>query len=281
MNTEITSSHEHIDLPSLNKTNLLEEAISMKIQLNANKHTESIMSVFLDKLMGVTTKITILENTVAELQETNKIMNIELENCKKRNKKLSSNYDELCDEIYYMQKDISRVDQYSRRQNIDLSGIPKSIPHGKLKDKVIEILGKIWVVVKPEEIVAVHRLNGKRYPNVIIRFYDRNKVYACLKNKKELSRIKEYNLYMTENLCENYKSIYDECTKLKAEGKIKRLWTTNGVVNFKFKDDDEKVTKVFHILDLDDHFDDTEKIDDANVSDFDIFNDGWDPRYEW
>ena len=61
------------------------------------------------------------------------------------------------------------------------------------------------------------------YPNVIVRFFDRNKVYECLKKSKELSKLKDYKLFMTENLCENYKSIFDSC---------KRLWTTVEVVNF-------------------------------------------------
>ena len=82
---------------------------------------------------------------------------------------------------------------------------------------------------------------------------------------------------MTENLCENYKSIYDDCMQFKAEGKIKRLWTTNGVVHFKFKDDNEKLKKVFHILDLDEYIEDC----DVDLSDYDEFNDGWDPRQNW
>ena len=119
MNTHILSSQEHkheqIDLSPLNKTNLLQDARSMKNQLNSNKITEIVMSIFLDKLIAVTTKVIIHENFVAQLQVANKQMNTELTNCTKRNKKLFSNYNELWDEMYYVQKDISRIDQYSRR----------------------------------------------------------------------------------------------------------------------------------------------------------------------
>ena len=39
--------------------------------------------------------------------------------------------------LRYMQKDISRIDQYSRRQNIDISGLPKDIHNNELQGKVI------------------------------------------------------------------------------------------------------------------------------------------------
>ena len=270
------------DLTSLTKPLLLEEAISMKIQLKSNKHTEGTMSVFLDKLIAVATKVSILENQVTELQETNKRTTEELVSCQKRNKKLSGHYYDLSDEIYYMQKDISRIDQYSRRQNIELLGLPKDIHNNDLQGKVIEILCKIGVDVKPEDIVAVHRLKGQRYPNVIIRFFDRNIVYECLQKKKNLSNIKEYKLFLTENLCENYKSIYDDCMKLKAEGWIKSLWTTNGLVHFKFNENDKKVIKLHHIMDIGDYFEEKEYFDDYDyISDYNSYNGGWDPRYDW
>ena len=125
MSNRIISLQEQddgVELASLTKPQLLEEAISMKILLKSNKHTETTMSIFLDKLMAVTAKVSILEKQVTELQETNETTKIELKDCKKRNKKLSADYYDISDEIYYMQKDISRIDQYSRRQNIELSG---------------------------------------------------------------------------------------------------------------------------------------------------------------
>lgn len=270
-----------VELTSLTKPQLLEEAISMKLHLKSNKHTEATMSVFLDKLIAISTKVSILENQVTELQEINKISIKELEDCKKKNKKLTDDYYDISDEIYYMQKDISRIDQYSRRQNIEISGIPKDIHNNELQGKVIEIFGKIGVDVKPDDIIAVHRLKGQRHPNVIVRFFDRNKVYHCLQNKKELYKIKEYKLYLSENLCENYKSIYDDCIKLKAEGKIKSVWTTNGLVHFKFSEHDKKAIKIHHIMDLTDYFEESYFDDYDYISDYNSYNGGWDPRYDW
>ena len=95
---------QNVDLTSLTKPKLLEEAISLKIKLNANKYTETIMSVFRDEMMELTTKVTILENTVNELQDKNDLLFDELEYCINKNKRLSSNYSVIYDEIYYLQK---------------------------------------------------------------------------------------------------------------------------------------------------------------------------------
>ena len=70
------------------------------------------------------------------------------------------------------------------------------------------------------------------------------------------------------------KRIYDDCMQLKSEGKIKKLWTTNGVVNIKFKDDNKKAKKIFHILDLDEYLAEEEQEEeeyDANLTDYDEY----------
>ena len=65
------------------------------------------------------------------------------------------------------------------------------------------------------------------------------------------------NLKIYENLCPEYKSIFNECYKLKSDGKITKMWTFNGIVNIKYTDTiDEKPTKIFHIDDLDAELDD-------------------------
>ena len=44
----------------------------------------------------------------------------------------------------------------------------------------------------------------------------------------------------------------------------------------------EKPTKVFHVQDIDEHYDDEFRFQrDVNCTDFDEFNDGWDPRDSW
>ena len=58
-----------------------------------------------------------------------------------------------------------------------------------------------------------------------------------------------------ENLCPSYQSIFDELNGRKYKGQIKRLWSFNGTINFKFTDSiDEKPKKIFHECDLNYYF---------------------------
>ena len=151
---------------------------------------------------------------------------------------VNNKYDELSDQIYFMQKDISRIDQYSRRANIEISGISTDVLKTDLENKVLKIFSKVGVDVTSYDIVAVHRLKlrkGQMYPNVIVRFFNRNKAYDLLKNKKELAKYKKEfpNVYFHDNLCPSYQSVFDDCYKLKRSGKLHSVWSHHGVVQNK------------------------------------------------
>ena len=63
------------------------------------------------------------------------------------------------------------------------------------------------------------------------------------------------NLFIIENFCPKYRAIFDACSNLKKDGKIKHLWSFNGIVHFKKSDNyRERGIKVFHISQLDDYF---------------------------
>ena len=62
-------------------------------------------------------------------------------------------------------------------------------------------------------------------------------------------------LFIIENLCPRYRSIFDACSDLKKNGRIRYLWSFNGIVHFKVTDNfNERGKKVFHLNDLDEHF---------------------------
>ena len=225
-----------LNLKSLNKPELLAEAIKMKANLE-NLDEEIINSRF-DRL----------EKKI------------------KASNDLLLQQDEL---IYQMEKQIYQLQQYNRRENIEIIGLPDNINNSELEKTVINILNKIGVSVTSFDIAACHRLkkkNGRRSANVIVRFVCRKKAIECLKNKKLLkSKVSEFKLFIIylfiiENLCPNYQSAYNYCHKLKAEGKIDSLWTFNGIINFRKKDTtDDNIYKIFHYDEPHDHFNDEVK----------------------
>ena len=104
--------------------------------------------------------------------------------------------------------------------------------------------------------MACHRLKkkkGDKTCNVIIRFVNRKRAVQCLQNRKHIrDTIHEYqNLYIHENFCPRYRSIFEECQELKMNNKIKKLWTFNGTVNFKLTDNkNERPKRITHMEDL-------------------------------
>ena len=145
------------------------------------------------------------------------------------------------------------LQQYNRCENIEISNIPDTIENHELEYVVIGILRRIGVDnLESWEIAACHRLKKKRkneqFGNIIIRFTNRKRAIQCLKYKKYLKDyICEYpKIYIHENLCPRFRSIFEDCEKMKAEDEIKKLWTFNGIVNLKKSDNINERLKNFY-----------------------------------
>ena len=156
----------------------------------------------------------------------------------------------LKDKIYILEKDLTQFEQYNRRENLEISGIPESVKQNQLEEYVVDMLHRIGVpFVQHYHISACHRLKhkkfGEKYKRVIICFTNRKIVYDCLKNrhhiKKRFSNLP--NAYIHESLC------------FKEDGQIKKLWNRNGTIFIKKSHDDNEIpTRVYHKDDIQSHF---------------------------
>ena len=76
-----------------------------------------------------------------------------------------------------MEKDIIDPQQYIRRNNIEICGMPTNIPDHELEQKVISLAAAIDVKIKKSDIEACHRLHDKNNDNgpkkTIVRFTNR------------------------------------------------------------------------------------------------------------
>ena len=125
------------------------------------------------------------------------------------------------DAIYHLERDISQFQQYSRRENLEIIGLPEKFDD-YLEGNVIKILHKIGCsYIEPWEIVGCHRLKktksnkDKNQPaNVIVRVVNRKHAHTCLRNRKQLRMMVPEipDLFIIENLCPKYRSIYDDAT---------------------------------------------------------------------
>ena len=167
--------------------------------------------------------------------------------------------DQTQDRLYRAEVAINNLDQYSRRENIEILGIPDNITINNLETTVIEILDSIGVQVSSYNIVACHRLKKKNYQksaSTIVRFVNRKSVHEIKTKKKNLneSPYKEVfgnNISITDNLSPENRFIYDSCYLLKKKNVIKNVWSFNGVVHVKYADkSDERTIKLYHTDDI-------------------------------
>ena len=179
----------------------------------------------------------------------------------KRIQSLEELLEDAEERLYKNEKDINQLNQYTRRENIEIVGIPASIKQVDLEATVIDILKNIGVTCSSYDIAACHRLNNKKdkdtSKNTIVRFVCRKKVFEIMANKKKLSTVEviekhggnEY--YICENLSPMNKKIIDTCHYLKKKNLIKSCWSFNGAINFKFSERDNEIPKkLYHFEDI-------------------------------
>ena len=140
------------------------------------------------------------------------------------NKYLKTKVNVLENKIIDLEIQNNDVDQYSRRNNVEISGITQSVSDNRLQEKVADILKAIGVNITTNEIEACHRL-GKKNKNVIVRVINRKHCLKALQNKKKLKSIDKNaigipnaNLFISENLTPTNSKLAFNCQKLKRDG---------------------------------------------------------------
>ena len=133
---------------------------------------------------------------------------------------------------------VLECEQYSRRENLIISGIPNTVDQKNLQQTVINILGLIGLKIIPDDISACHRLfnpPGSYFPaKVIVRFGNRKIVNFCLDHKEDLQQKAfdqlRWNLRFFESLCSKNEETLRICKRLSQQQKIHDYYIRNGFV---------------------------------------------------
>ena len=131
----------------------------------------------------------------------------------------------------------NKLEQYTRRNNIEIQGIPPQIPDEKLEEKVVEVFGAMNIAITKNDVEDCHRL-GKSSKNTIFQFVNRKHCNAILSKKFETSKIDKsklgfesnVKLYVSENLTLYNQHLAWKCRELKRAGVIHSSWSSEGIV---------------------------------------------------
>ena len=172
------------------------------------------------------------------------------------------------DQLVQIEKDVIDMQQYIRRNNIEIHGIPDTVEQKDLEKKVIEVCSALNVHVKKQDIEACHRLEdktkGKSPKKTIVRFVNRNFCDDLHRNKKMLKdggnrnvRRKFHGMgldhsktYLNNNLCPYNKFLWGKCKQLHSAKLIDKFWVYNGHIFINDNPNESKGTKVNHFNEL-------------------------------
>ena len=117
------------------------------------------------------------------------------------------------------------LEQYGRKNNLVISGIPDSVQDFDLESKVTSVVSDIDVNIESREVEDCHRIgksnNGSK--KTIIRFINRKYCKKALLNRKQLERIglkkhqflSDTRIFITENLMVKNEPLAFNCRQLK------------------------------------------------------------------
>ena len=77
---------------------------------------------------------------------------------------------------------LSKSEQYSRRECLEVAGMPLTIQQSDLELKILKVFEEIGVKIEPENVEACHRIGKKG--RAIIKLSRRKDVHKVLSNKK-------------------------------------------------------------------------------------------------
>ena len=120
------------------------------------------------------------------------IMQSDLLVAKKMNSELSSR-------LVNMERQCWANAQYSRRECLEIVGIPKEVEQKNLKSKVMSVLEKVGCKIDPDNIEDCHRLS-KKSDNTIIKFSRRKDCQHVFRVKRDTRKLNlEYLGFRGEN----------------------------------------------------------------------------------
>ena len=162
------------------------------------------------------------------------------------NKSLKTKVLESENELKALKESYDDLDQYLRRDCVEIRGLPVGSECANTNDVVLKVAEKIGVDLVPSEISVSHPLPSRTVPTkqggntrlnaIIVKFVRRDvkeKFYHARKNLKNLTAsdfgYQSMNkVYINENLTRKNKELFNSTLKIKKEKGFKYIWTNQG-----------------------------------------------------
>jgi len=222
---------------------------SLKTDIAATRKENS------DNFTSLKASISSVEESIKDI--TKRLTDIEMEN-----KKLKQECDALntenkikSEKIFDLQCDVHELQQYTRRSNIEIKGVPKTKEENIyiILEAVAEVIG---VQYSRSYISIAHRVNGKQNP-IIVQFTSRSmqaEWLAAAKGKRINTRdlrisLESASIYINEHLTAHNKSVLMAAKTLIREHRLAFAWSQGGRIMVR-RTAEEKAVRVMFISDV-------------------------------
>ena len=188
-------------------------------------------------------------------EEIINLKDIVIKRLQEENKKLREKCSKLENDVISNESSVNALEQYGRRNNIVVSGIPLHVSDRDLEETVISVLFDIEVNVSPNDVEAYHRIgkpDSNKSKKTIVRFLNRKHCKKALLNRRKLQNLdkekhsfsQNTKVFINENLTVMNENIAFNGRKLKRSGLVYACFTIDGIVRIK-KSENSKPLKVF------------------------------------
>ena len=182
-------------------------------------------------------EINTLKETLKSAEKASNQLNMSLESLRKK-------VAEQRDEIYELYDQQDNLEQYTRKNSLEIHGISEDI-YTSTEEVIIKLGEQLQVPISPGDIDISHKLStGKNKPkSIIVQFISHKKKTQLCKKRTELKKIKlsdmfpglssaanakSKGIFINENLTPYRKNIMKKANQLKKDNLLQSAWTLDG-----------------------------------------------------
>ena len=164
---------------------------------------------------------------------------------------------ELTKRIVTLERQCWANAQYSRKECLEVVGIPRQVDDNLLETKVLSIFEKVGCTIDPGFIDDCHRLR-KNSDRVIIKFSCRKDCKQVLQGKKDsntddLDLPRGTKIFVNQSLCPYYRMLWSKSKRLHSMGIINSFFISGGTVKVKITENSRPLA-ITHLNDFTVHF---------------------------
>ena len=165
--------------------------------------------------------------------------NIIIKKLQDQNAQLKQTIANLQHKVIILETATNSVEQYDRRNNIEINGIPDNVEDKNLEHSVIEVFNSANIQISHNDIEDWHRI-GKSKGNskkTILRLVNRKYRKQILYNRRKFKNfdgsgigMPNAKIFVDENLTISNHQLAFNCRKLEREKLISKTYSSNGII---------------------------------------------------